>query len=136
MTLRVTDDEYKTLVERTGKAVSVTTSQPVTKRNKYNARRKEVDGHVFHSSGEAKRYLELKQAVEFGLISYLQIQKKYPLVVNGVHVADYVADFVYMDDAELIIEDFKGMRTPVYEMKKKLMLALYGVEILESGVHF
>lgn len=125
-----------TLQARTGAASSVVTKTVKPKKNKYGAVRKEVDGHSFHSTGEAKRYLMLKQEQELGMISFLLIQKKYPLIVNGVHIEDYVADFVYMDEGRLVIEDFKGYRTPVYEIKKKLMFALYGAEILETGKDF
>ena len=43
----------------------------------------------------------------------------------------YVADFVYKKDGETIVEDTKGFRTKDYIIKRKLMLHLYGIRIVE-----
>ena len=32
---------------------------------------------------------------------------------------------------EIIVEDVKGMKTPVYQLKKKIVEALYGLQISE-----
>ena len=102
---------------------------------KYGAKRTEVDGIVFASRSEARRYQELRLLQAAGEISGLELQVKYPLVVNGVKIADYVADFRYYEDEgdTLIVEDRKGMRTPVYRLKAKLMRAVHGIEIRETG---
>ena len=44
-----------------------------------------------------------------------------------------MADFVYIDmkTGERIVEDTKGMKTPEYIMKRKLMLYYYGIRIRE-----
>ena len=103
--------------------------------SKYGAKRTEVDGIVFASRSEARRYQELRLLQAAGEISGLELQVKYPLVVNGVKVADYVCDFRYYEDEgdTLIVEDRKGMRTPVYKLKAKLMRAVHGIEIRETG---
>ena len=45
----------------------------------------------------------------------------------------YIADFVYdLPDGGTVIEDCKGMRTPAYKIKKKLMLHIHGIQIKES----
>lgn len=44
----------------------------------------------------------------------------------------YVADFVYLQDGEIIVEDTKGFRTPEYKIKRKLMLFLKGIRIKET----
>jgi hypothetical protein len=45
---------------------------------------------------------------------------------------EYRADFVYIDeDGWLVVEDAKGVRTPDYIIKRKLMLWLYGIKIRE-----
>lgn len=44
----------------------------------------------------------------------------------------YIADFVYRQDGKTIVEDCKGMRTPEYKIKRKLMLWRYGIRILET----
>ncbi len=104
--------------------------------NKYGAVKTEVDGFVFDSKAEARRYGELKLLEAAGEIRELQLQVPFHLDVNGVHVCDYVADFVYQttDDGRRttrVVEDAKGRRTPVYQLKKKLMRAVHGIEIRE-----
>lgn len=45
---------------------------------------------------------------------------------------EYRADFVYFDaEDNLVVEDAKGVRTPDYIIKRKLMLWLYGIKIRE-----
>jgi hypothetical protein len=100
--------------------------------SKYSAIRTEVDGILFASKREARRYVDLKVLEQGGLIKNLELQPKFPLVVNGKHIAFYQADFKYVEDGETIIEDVKGVRTPTYRMKKKLMSALWGIEIRET----
>ena len=53
-------------------------------------------------------------------------------MIKGVKVGFYKADFRYMQDGELIVEDVKGMKTPIYNLKKKMIKAIYGIEILET----
>ena len=45
---------------------------------------------------------------------------------------EYIADFVYTDkDGNTIVEDAKGVRTPEYKIKRKLMLYRHGIKIKE-----
>jgi hypothetical protein len=94
-----------------------------------------VDGLRFASIKEAGRYCELKMYQQAGLVSGLVADKRllrYPLVVNDTHVCVYEADFKYTDEhGFVVIEDAKGVRTPDYRIKKKLMQALYGIEVRE-----
>lgn len=91
-----------------------------------------VDGHLFDSLKEAKRYAELKLLQKAGEIAGLTYQIRYPLVVGEQLVATYVADFLYCEaNGAMVIEDVKGVRTPVYRIKKKLLEALYGIRIQE-----
>lgn len=103
--------------------------------SKYGAIRTEIDGRTFASKAEAGRFAELKLMERGGNISGLECQPKYPLVVNGVKVATYVADFRYFDeDGRVIVEDVKGVRTDVYKLKAKLVKALHGIDIVEVEV--
>lgn len=43
----------------------------------------------------------------------------------------YVADFVYKQNGEQIVEDTKGFRTKDYVIKRKLMLWVHGIRICE-----
>lgn len=67
-----------------------------------------------------------------GVISGLRRQVSFRLVVNGVKVCRYVADFVYIRGGVRVVEDVKGFRDRVYKLKARLMLACYGVVILET----
>jgi len=101
-------------------------------RSKYNARKTEVDGYIFDSSAEARRYSELKILEAAGEIIGLVLQPKYEIVVNQKRIGSYRADFRYHDVVlhKLIVEDVKGMETPVFRLKKKLVEALYDIEIV------
>ena len=103
--------------------------------SKYHAIRTEVDGIVFASKKEANRYQELKMLERAGEIRKLEIQVKYPIVVNNAKICHYIADFRYIDcrfGNQVIVEDTKGVKTPVYKLKAKLMKAIYGMDILET----
>lgn len=59
-------------------------------------------------------------------------QRKYDLVVNGVLICRYVADFEYRDsDGQMVVEDLKGFRTRVFVLKQRLMRACLGIEVRE-----
>jgi hypothetical protein len=95
--------------------------------------RTQVDGITFDSLDEAAHYGELKIEEKAGLITDLHVHKPFRLVVNGVHVCDYVSDFTYRRDGKLVVEDVKspGTITYAYRIKKKLMLAVHGIVIQE-----
>lgn len=109
------------------------------RRSKYGVRtdkagkeRRTVDGILFASQKEAKRYSELKLLIRAGQIIDLLLQKNYLLVANGVLICTYRADFVYVTkDGRTIVEDAKGFKTDVYKIKKRLMKALLGIDIQE-----
>lgn len=103
------------------------------KRPKYNNVKTEVDGHVFDSRREAERYVELRQLEAAGEIADLELQPRFPLLVEGQKIATYVADFEYWDHAkgERVWEDVKGVRTPLYKLKKRHVEAQYNIKIRE-----
>ena len=106
--------------------------------SKYHARKTTVDGITFDSRKEADRYLVLKGMEEDGIIEDLRRQVRYELVpafdVDGKHYRPvcYVADFVYREDGREVIEDVKGVRTGVYQIKSKLFARRYGMSIRET----
>ncbi len=85
----------------------------------------------YDSTKEAARHKELLLLQEAGEISALQWQPRWPIVVNGVKVCVYVADACYLENG-VVVEDAKGVRTPVYRLKSRLMLACHGVRIRET----
>jgi hypothetical protein len=104
------------------------------KQPKYRNVRTVVDGIAFDSKAEATRYAELRLMLDAGTIYGLRLQPRYPLTVNGVKVGTYVADFAYVDAAgDDVVEDVKGVRTPVFKLKAKLMKAVHGITVEEIG---
>lgn len=117
---------------------------------KYGAKKTIVDGMTFDSKKEAKRYLQLKVREEKGEIKNLQTQVPFELIPaqkepdtigpkGGIkkgrtieRPCQYIADFVYEENGNKIVEDSKGVRTPDYVIKRKLMLYIHGIRIKET----
>lgn len=99
----------------------------VNSRKKFNNKPTFVDEIRFDSKKEAQRYVDLKWLEKAGQIHNLELQPSFDLMVNGVKVGRYVADFRYLDlsNNETIVEDVKSpaTKTPVYRLKKKIMAA-------------
>lgn len=94
-----------------------------------------VDGITFDSKAEYSRYNTLKIQLQAGLIQNLTLQPKFDFTLQNrkKKLFTYIADFSYVDTqtGKTIIEDVKGVKTPVYRLKKKLIEALHGIEITE-----
>ena len=112
------------------------------KPSKYNNRKVELDGFTFDSQKEARRYSELKILVRVGEISELELQKSFVLAESvkfnneprAKPAIRYVADFAYMENGVMIVEDVKSKATkslPVYRMKKHLMKSVHDIDIQE-----
>ena len=130
------------------------------RRSKYGNRKAVIDGITFDSRKEANRFLELRMLERAGKINALERQVKYVLIPaqreasfevykSGPnkgrrkpgkvveHECSYVADFVYTQDGETVVEDVKGYRDPSsaayakFVIKRKLMLERYGIQIRE-----
>lgn len=99
--------------------------------NKYNAVRTEVDGILFHSKGEARRYGELKMLERAGEISDLELQPQFVLLDaferdgKRIQAIKYRADFKYIEGDIVVIEDFKGKETAEFKIKRKLFINRY-----------
>ncbi len=85
------------------------------------------------SQGEALRYRELKGLQQMGFIHDLSLQVVFPIAINNEHICNYIADFTYTENKKYIVEDFKGYRTNIYRLKKKLFEAAYQQKIRETG---
>lgn len=106
--------------------------------NKYGSRKITRNGITFDSAKEYRRYCELSLLEKAGAITELKRQVKYELIpsqrVDGKVVerpCTYVADFVYRQNGEIIVEDTKGFKTKDYIIKRKLLLYIYGIRIKE-----
>jgi hypothetical protein len=86
----------------------------------------------FDSKAEAAEWVKLQALERRGVINCLVRQVRYKLVVHGEPVGVYVADFVWSDrGGKQVVADKKGYRTREYVIKRKLMKALYDIDILE-----
>lgn len=114
--------------------------------HKYHAIPTEVDGHRFASRGEATRYSALRLMERAGEISGLELHPEFPLGTDDNPVlirsdgfpngrrAKYVADFAYLDKSGArVTEDFKGVATPVFKLKRAIVEAQYGIRIYVTG---
>ena len=106
--------------------------------SKYRNKKAVVNGITFDSKKEARRYTELLLLERAGAIQELRRQVKFELIpsqrYDGKVVerpCSYVADFVYRENGNLIVEDTKGLKTRDYIIKRKLMLYLCGIRIRE-----
>ena len=95
------------------------------KRSQYGAVKTEVDGIKFDSKKEAKRWQELKLMEHANQIQDLERQVSLPLYVAEKKICTYRADFVYLQDGVLCIEDAKGYQTDVFKLKWKLAQAVF-----------
>jgi|TARA_Y100001938_G_C8087044_1_gene432672 hypothetical protein len=72
----------------------------------------------------------------------LELQVPYDIVVNDVKICRYVADFRYKKESNHtitndeyyveVVEDAKGFETPEFKLKKKLMKAVFNIDIYLS----
>lgn len=94
--------------------------------NKFHAIKTTIDGVVFDSRKESRRYGELLLLQKANEIRGLELQPKFTLKVNGEMICNYFGDFAYFEGDRRIVEDVKSgpTRTPVYRLKIKLLLAL------------
>lgn len=94
------------------------------KKNKYGA----VKTNGFDSKHEAKIYEELLLRQHAKEITGIACQVKFQL-----SVCSYIADFVYYDlqTFTFVVVDAKGVRTPAYRLKAKMMLNELKIKIVE-----
>ena len=107
-------------------------------RSKYGAKPVVIDGIRWASSKQARRYEALRELQKHGFVRNLQWEKTFPLLVNGIKVCSYRADFIYEERQQgesiwhSVVEDVKGYKTDVYRIKAKLMKAIHGITIKET----
>lgn len=93
---------------------------------KYKNKKTQVDMYLFDSVLEAKRYKQLALLERAGEIKNLKLQVPFLLQEsfrkNGktYRKIEYIADFVYEENGQTIVEDTKGIKTDVFKIKQKL----------------
>ena len=117
--LRLTPEQYAALNSK-------------RKATKYRAVATRVDGIKFDSTKEARCWQDMCLQQQAGQITELRRQIPFAMVVNGHHVCEYWADFVFKREGKTVVMDAKGFRTEIFKLKRKLMLACHGIEIRET----
>lgn len=119
--------------------------------HKYGAKAVYIAGQRFPSKGEGERYLYLKELERIGYVRGLRLQVPFELLpaihekkilkagprkgqaVDGRLLwpsVTYVADFVYgLPDGSAVVEDFKGVETPLFKLKRRLFYETRGITI-------
>lgn len=125
-------------------------------KNKYKNRKIIINGKVFDSQKEYKRYCDLLLLEKAGAITDLQRQVKFVLIPaqyetyerygkkgqrlkDGQRVIEkecaYYADFVYIENGKKVVEDTKGYKKgtayDLFTLKRKLMLSVHGIRVRE-----
>ena len=104
-------------------------------RNKYNAIKQTYNGEVFDSKKELNRFVELEYLLRAKEITDLEIHPKFDLMVNGVKIGRYTADFRYKNGSDIIVEDVKSKATKTRDyMLRKKILATYDPPIIITEV--
>jgi len=106
--------------------------QYTNRASKYRNKKTKVDGIVFDSQKEASRYLDLKMLEVLGEIKNLELQPKYEFVLNGQKICTYRADFRYIEGEKIVVEDVKGFKTSMYNLKARMMKAFHGITVKET----
>lgn len=101
------------------------------KKNKYNNKKIIYNNIKFDSLKELERYKGLEILEKNGIIFDLKVHPKYLLQEGFCYGKGkqrpiyYIADFSYTENDKNIVEDVKGKKTEVYNLKKKLFLYKY-----------
>lgn len=102
------------------------------KLSKYRSIKTVVDGISFDSKKEAATYNDLKWLKQTGLVTSFQLQVPYEITVNDHKICTYKLDFKVVFRNNVTEHwDVKGVKTPVYILKKKLMKAIHNIDIVE-----
>lgn len=103
------------------------TSRP----NKYGARAVITEEGRFASQKEYRDWCHLKLQERAGMITRLKRQVKFDITYRGQKICSYTADAIYYRNGQRVVVDSKGVKTPVYRLKKRLMKVLLNIEVIE-----
>lgn len=98
-----------------------------------------LDGVVFDSKGEMRRYATLRLMERCGAIKDLKRQVKYDVAINGQHFCSITFDHAYVEKQtdgswRPVVEEFKSkgtIREKDYALRKKAAVLFYGLSVRE-----
>ena len=94
--------------------------------NKYRNRKTLIKGILFDSEREGLRYLELLSREKTGEIQDLKLQEAFEIQPafkkdgKRYRAIYYISDFSYTENGRRVIEDVKGFKTAVFQLKRKM----------------
>lgn len=116
----------KDLIEAWSKAdIIVSDFAKEKSESKFGNKRLRVNDVLYDSHKEYYRHLELSLLQKYGKISNLKFHDKNDvlLIISNPDVK-YIPDFTYVDsDGQKVVEDVKGMQTPDFIIKKKIVVS-------------
>lgn len=91
----------------------------------------------FPSTGQLRCYNRLAMRRNAGEIANLILEPAFPIVINGIRVCVYRADFQFVEQGRTRIVDYKGNKDftdHASALRRKLAEAMYGItiEIVEA----
>ena len=112
-------------------------------REKFGNQKVTVDGIPFDSKKESAHYLLLKMRERLKEIDQLELQPVFPIYIDTpdrgrIHCGDFTADFRYWehycgkDTVRVIDVKSPASKTEAYQLRKKLVEAIYNIEIIEA----
>jgi hypothetical protein len=98
-----------------------------------NVRTRNADGTMSDSAKEARLDAVMMSLPKTTKDVARVVRKEwFKFVINGIKVCSYEADWVvYYKTGKRDVYDSKGYKTKEYIIKKKLMKAVYGIDIIE-----
>lgn len=144
MALRMTMAEMTNLQARVSSRRTATEmrdrpAERAQRSQKYGNTKVVDKGITFDSKAEHKRWMHLVLLQRAGEIRGLAMQVPFELIPaqkrpsgGNERPTVYLADFVYVDHRGVrVVEDVKGVVTPEFRLKRKLMLHVHGIEVKE-----
>lgn len=96
--------------------------------SKYNSKKTTIGCETFDSKKEAQRWQELRLMEKCGNIH--DLRRQVPFVLIPAQYETYPR--WSKKTGSRIVEDSKGVRTADYIIKRKLMLYIHGIRIVET----
>lgn len=149
---RISDDEFQAFLKRGGVARDaagkvIEAPAAAAKGNKYGAKKTQVDGVMFDSKLEAKRFVQLQAMQRAGEITDLEIQPNYvldsmqllrPLRFHPTRqypdgkTPEITLDYRYRlaETGQFVLEDTKGRMTADAQLRIAIFEAMYGVDVV------
>ena len=116
--------------------ITIEEYRKLTKPAKYGNRKVSIGGETFASQKEADRWCHLLLLEKAGEVVKLTPHPVYQLLVNGVRIGKFTADFEWVSkDGEVHIEDVKGgqaTKTTAYRLRKRLFEACHFPLVVEE----